>query len=154
MNRYTLIPSTIKYGSAPAIDQEIDVSLEGQEQELVEYDRSSTVSLAQVYDDERQKSTTFRPTFKVNYVYANTIIGTSFYIPFRDNLYYVSPEESKVTNIWKGYPQFYEFDFYRPPVNDQHIDYKSKSAYTYNWSYYLTYASENDSTLSPELKNL
>ena len=144
MNRYTLIPSTIKYGSAPAIDQEIDVSLEGQEQELVEYDRSSTVSLAQVYDDERQKSTTFRPTFKVNYVYANTIIGTSFYIPFRDNLYYVSPEESKVTNIWKGYPQFYEFDFYRPPVNDQHIDYKSKSAYTYNWDYYLTYPSEND----------
>lgn len=145
MNKYNLIPSTLKYGSAPATNQEIDLFLNEQQQELVEYDRSSTISLAQVYDDERQRSTTFRPTFKVSYIYANTITGISFYEPFRDNLYYVNPEESKITNIWKGYPQYYEFDFYRPPANDQHINYKSKSAYTYNWSYYLTYASENDS---------
>jgi hypothetical protein len=145
MNKYNLIPSTLKYGSAPATNQEIDLFLNEQQQELVEYDRSSTISLAQVYDDERQRSTTFRPTFKVSYIYANTITGISFYEPFRNNLYYVNPEESKITNIWKGYPQYYEFDFYRPPANDQHINYKSKSAYTYNWSYYLTYASENDS---------
>lgn len=144
MNKYSLIPSTLKYGSAPATNQEIDLFLDGQQQELVEYDRSSTISLAQVYDDERQRSTTFRTTFKVNYIFGNTITGISFYEPFRNNLYYVNPEESKVTNIWRGYPQYYEFDFYRPPVNDQHIDYKSKSAYTYNWDYYLTYPYEND----------
>lgn len=144
MNKYNLIPSTLKYSSAPATNQEIDLFLDGQQQELVEYDRTSTVSLAQVYDNERQRSTIFRPTFKTNYIYGNTITGISFYEPFRDNLYYVNPEESKVTNIWKGYPQYYEFDFYRPPVNDQHINYKSKSAYTYNWDYYLTYPHEND----------
>lgn len=144
MNKYNLIPSTLKYGSSPATDQEIDLFLDEQQQELVEYERSSTISLAQVYDDERQRSTIFRPTFKVNYIYANTITGISFYESFRNNLFYVNPEESKVTNIWNGFPQYYEFDFFRPPVNDQHIDYKSKSAYTYNWNYYLTYPFEND----------
>ena len=109
MNKYNLIPSTIKYSSAPANDQEIDIFLDEQQQELVEYDRSSTISLAQVYDDERQRATTFRPTFKVNYIYGNTITGITYYEPFRDNLYYVNPEESKVTNIWRGYPQYYEF---------------------------------------------
>ena len=144
MSNYTIIPSKLKYKSAPSVDQELSLSLEGQTQQITEYDRSQTISLAQVFDDERQSCNVFRPTFKVSYIYDNTYTGTTSYLPFQYNLYYVEPNVSAASGIWKGFPQFYEFDFYRPPVDDQHISsYKAKSAYTYNWTYYLSYAYQN-----------
>ena len=144
MNKYTIIPSNLRYKGAPSINEQLVISLEEKNQQLTEYDRSSTISLAQVYDDERQACTVFRPTFKVSYLYDNTYAGTSNYIPFQNNLYYVTPELSKQNGIWNGFPQYYEFDFLRPDVQDQHFNYKSKSAYTYNWTYYLTYAFNNN----------
>ena len=80
MNNYKIIPSRLKYQSAPSIDQEIPISLEEKSQSIIEYDRNSTVNLAQVYDDERQACLIFRPTFKVTYLYANTYTGTTIYI--------------------------------------------------------------------------
>ena len=155
MNKYTIIPSSQEYKSAPFVDQEISITLEQQSQQMVEYDRSQSISLAQVFDDERQGSSIFRPTFKVNYLYANTYTGTTEYVPFRNTLYYVEPEQSSVSGIWKGYPQYYEFDFYRPFIDDQHIEYKAKSAYTYNWTYYISYGHSNnyDKVLSYNLNN-
>jgi hypothetical protein len=144
MNKYTIVPSFLKYKGAPSVNQKISINLDEQRQEITEYDRSATVSLGQVYDDERQSCTIFRPTFKVTYLYDNTYTGTTGYLPFQNNLYYISPESSKQSGIWKGYPQYYEYDFYRPDVKDQHFQYKTKSAYTYNWSYYLTYPSDNN----------
>ena len=144
MNKYTIIPSSQQYKSAPFVDQEISLSLEQQSQEITEYDRSQSISLAQIYDNERQSCTIFRPTFKVNYLYANTYVGTTNYVPFLNRLYYVNAEQSTVNNIWKGFPQYYEFDFYRPDVTDQHIRYQAKSAYTYNWTYYVSYAYQNN----------
>jgi hypothetical protein len=144
VSNYTIIPSSQQYKSAPFIDQEISLSLEQQSQEITEYDRSQSISLAQIYDNERQSCTIFRPTFKVNYLYANTYVGTTNYVPFLNTLYYVNAEQSSVNNIWKGFPQYYEFDFYRPDVTDQHIRYQSKSAYTYNWTYYVSYAHQNN----------
>jgi hypothetical protein len=153
MNKYTIIPSGLQYKSAPLVDQEISISLEQQSQQITEYDRSQSISLAQIYDDERQSSTIFRPTFKVNYLYGNTYTGTTNYLPFMYRLYYVDPENSTLNNVWRGFPQYYEFDFYRPDVSDQHIRYQSKSAYTYNWTYYVSYAHQNnyDKQLSYEL---
>ena len=144
MNKFTLIPSAQQYKSAPANDQEISISLEEKQQELTEYDRSSTVSLADVYDSERQGCTIFRPTFKISYLYGNVITGTTEYLPFKNNLFYVGADASIQNNIWKGFPQYYEFDFFRPNISDQHLDYKAKSAYTYNWTYYVSYAFENN----------
>lgn len=144
MNKYTIIPSSIQYKSAPAVNQDIDFTLEQKQQQLVEYDRSATISLAEVYNNERQACTIYRPTFKVTYIYANTLTGTTTYPPFRDFLFYVNPDASILDNIWRGFPQYYEFDFYRPNIPDQHIDYKAISAYTYNWTYYISYAFEND----------
>ena len=51
--------------------------------------------------------------------------------PFQYNLYYTDPTSSKQSGIWRGFPQYYEFDFYRPNVGDNHFQYKAKSAYTY-----------------------
>ena len=86
MNKYTLIPSGLKYKGAPSVDEEISVTLEEQSQEITEFDRSATISLAQVYDDERQSCTIFRPTFKVTYLYDNAYTGSTNYIPFQNNL--------------------------------------------------------------------
>ena len=144
MSNYKIIPSRLSYQSAPSVDQEIPISLEQQSQLMIEYDRSSTISLAQVYDDERQACLIFRPTFKLTYLYANTYTGTTSYTPFQYNLYYTQPEVSMSSGTWKGLPQYYEFDFIRPNITDQHLDYKAKSAYTYNWTYYLSYGYEND----------
>ena len=145
MNKYTLIPSGMRYKGAPSLDEEISLTLQEQSQELTEYDRTSTLNLAQIYDDERQTSTIFRPTFKITYLYDNTYTGTTTYLPFEYNLYYSDPVSSKQSGVWRGFPQYYEFDFYRPNVGDNHFQYKAKSAYTYNWTYYITYPYENDS---------
>ena len=144
MNKFTIIPSNFLYKSAPFVDEKISISLDQTSQQIIEYDRSSTISLAQIYDDERQGTQIFRPTFKVTYLYGNTYFGTTDYLPFQYNLYYLNAEQSVVSGLWRGYPQYYEFDIYRPPVDDQHIDYKSKSAYTYNWNFYLSYAYNNN----------
>ena len=144
MNNYKIIPSNLEYQSAPSVDQEISISLEEKSQGITEYDRSSTISLAQVYDDERQVCLIFRPTFKVTYLYGNSYTGTTTYTPFQYNLFYTQPEVSKASGTWKGLPQYYEFDFFRPNITDQHVDYKAKSAYTYNWTYYLSYGYTNN----------
>jgi hypothetical protein len=144
MNNYTIIPSNLKYKGAPSVDEKVSISLDQTSHEITEYDRSATISLAQVYDDERQACTVFRPTFKVRYLYDNTYTGTTTFLPFQYNLYYVNPEQSFVSGTWKGFPQYYEFDFFRPIVDNQHFPYKSKSAYTYNWMYYLTYPHTNN----------
>ena len=86
MNNYTIIPNSLLYKGAPAVDQEISISLQAKEQELTEYDRSQTISLADVYDNERQSCTIFRPTFKINYLYDNTYTGTTNYLPFQYNI--------------------------------------------------------------------
>jgi len=144
VNKYTIIPSNFLYKSASFVDEKISISLDQTSQEITEYDRSQTLSLAQVYDDERQVTDVYRPTFKVTYLYDNTYSGTTDYLPFQYNLYYVNSIISMTSSIWRGFPQYYEFDILRPPVNDQHINYKSKSAYTYNWNFYLTYAYNNN----------
>jgi hypothetical protein len=144
LNNYKIIPSNLEYQSAPSVDQEISISLEEKSQGITEYDRSSTISLAQVYDDERQVCLIFRPTFKVTYLYGNTYTGTTTYTPFQYNLFYTQPEVSKASGTWRGLPQYYEFDFFRPNITDQHVDYKAKSAYTYNWTYYLSYGYTNN----------
>ncbi len=144
MNKYTIIPSNFLFKSASFVDEKISISLDQTSQEITEYDRSQTLSLAQVYDDERQVTDVYRPTFKVTYLYDNTYSGTTDYLPFQYNLYYVNSISSMTSSIWRGFPQYYEFDILRPPVDDQHINYKSKSAYTYNWNCYLTYAHNNN----------
>lgn len=144
MNRYTIIPSDQAFKLAPSVDQEINVDLEQKTKQITEFERTNTVDLAQVYDNERQACSIFRPTFKVNFIYSNSYAGTTKYLPFLNNLYYVDPEVSIFNGIWRGYPQYYEFDFYRPRLENENFSYKPQSAFTYNWTYYFSYASEND----------
>lgn len=144
MNSFTIIPARLNYKSAPILDSQVTIDLDQTQKELIQFVRNTSISLAQLYDDERQESEIYRPTFKVDYIYDNTYTGTTDYLPFQYNLFLVDAAQSKLSGIWKGFPQYYEFDFFRPPVNDNHISYVPQSAYTYNWTYYITYAAEND----------
>ena len=150
MNSFEIIPSRLSFKSAPIVDQQVSIDLLQTQKELTQYVRNNALSLAQLYQDERQASFRFRPTFKIQYLYDNTLTGTTGYNPFKNNLYYVEPVQSRLSGIWKGFPQNYEFDFFRTRIDDGHFDYQASSAYTYNWTYYLTYSAENDYTIPME----
>jgi glucose-inhibited division protein A len=80
-------PLLVERGSA-TVNQQVSVSVDSKTNEITEYDRIASVNLATLFDDERQASTTFRPTFKVAPLYENAYTGTTEYIPFLNNLYY------------------------------------------------------------------
>lgn len=151
MNNFTIIPSRLNYKSSPLVDLQVNLQLEEGQKELIQWVRNSNINLAQLYDDERQTNFVFRPTFKVGYIYDNTYTGTTTYLPFQYNLFYVEAAQSKLSNIWKGFPQYFEFDFFRPRLDDGHFVYKPQSAYTYNWTYYITQAFQNDYTKEMEV---
>ena len=159
-----VILGSLRYKSAPNTNFFFQVPLTQNTKEIVEYDRSIDINLEQIYDDERQKSDTFRPTAKFSLLFKNSYSGQTNYPPFENYLYYVnaeaaaalqcSPPNTPQSVIWSGFPQYYEFDFIRndykvsgytiPP--NQHINFISKSANSYNWTFYLSYAFENDFT--------
>lgn len=111
---------------------------------MTEYERTNTVNLAQLYDNERQACSIFRPTIKLNFLYDNTYTGTTSYPPLKNNLYYVNATDSVFNNKWVGFPQHYNFDIFRNFADDGGFTYQAQSAYTYNWSVYFSYAYEND----------
>jgi hypothetical protein len=163
-----IIESTQRYKGAPRQDQQMSIPLSQTQKELVEFDRSVDLNLATVFDDERQQSFTFRPVAKFMMVFENAYTGSTTYPPFRDNLYYTNAVQNAISyyptgNVpppgsmnsqipWDGFPQYPEFDFIRTDNDivgytigpNKHIDFKSVSATTYNWSHYLSYAFEND----------
>lgn len=160
MNQIQILLNTAKYKSAPDSDSLVGFSLYETSKEIIEFDRSIDINLQQVFDQERQNSTTFRPTAKFTLLFLNSYSGYTTYTPLNNNLYYVNEEISKAavcgwnTNnvYWSGFPQYNEFDFIRtdydlsgytkPPNN--HINFVQKSATTYNWNFFLSYPFEND----------
>ena len=149
------------------VDGAINVPLQQSTKLINEYDRTINVNLEDLFDQERQESTIFRPVCKYSLVFDNAITGSTTYVPFRNNLYYTNEIQNTITafpngNIgqsalptpWDGFPQYFEFDFIRtdrgvvgytaPPSN--HINFKPLSASTYNWTHYISYPFENDYT--------
>ena len=174
-----IIESTQRYKSAPLSDQFINIPVQQSMKEMVEFDRSVDLSLIEVFDQERQDSTIFRPVTKFTILFENALTGSTVYRPFRDNLYYtneltnssayyptgnvpsVPPQPTNQTVAWDGFPQYPEFDFIRtdndvvgytkPPNN--HVNFKNVSATTYNWSHYISYAYDNDENKKLYLKD-
>lgn len=152
----TIVPKNLRSKFAPKLDQDIILSLDQSQQVFVETDRSATVNLAQVYDDERQRSTLFRPTFKLQFVFENRYYGVSQYDAFENQFYYIN-ETDAIANCkadWTGYPQYHEFTFIRDDYNVSgytvdsgttraHVLFETQSASSYNWSIYLSYPHKN-----------
>jgi hypothetical protein len=154
-----------RYKGAIDIDSFVNLPLDQSTKLINEYDRSINVNLEDLFDEERQQNTIFRPVCKYTIIFDNALTGSTTYVPFRDNLSYTNELQNTITafpngNIgqtalqtpWQGFPQYFEFDFIRtdndvigytiPPNN--HIDFKPISASTYNWTHHLSYPFEND----------
>jgi hypothetical protein len=131
--------------------------MEQTQKELVEFDRSVDLNLQQVFLDEREQSNIFRPVTKFTFIFKNQYDGLTNYPPFRNNLYYSNAINNAILASsnplisWQGFPQYFEFDFIRndnnnvgytqPPNN--HLTFVNKSASTYNWTHYMSYAYDN-----------
>lgn len=132
-----------RFAGSSNTDMQINVDLQSQKKNIIEGDRSIIVNLEERFDKERQESTKFRIAGKITNIFNNTISGETSYVPFRNSLFYIDALNTVENGgLWKGYPQYDEFTFYRTRGIDGHIPFVNKSATSYNWSVYVTYASD------------
>lgn len=158
-NETRIILGSLRYKSASNTSYSVKIPFEQSNFNYIEYDRNTNVDLAQVFDNERQLSTTFRPASKITFLFKNSFTGETSYTPFKNNLYlvnqtYYRDQQLSGGTIWGGFPTYNEFDLIRtdysvtgytqPPNN--HIQFVSKSASTYNWNYFISYAFSADTT--------
>lgn len=141
---FLVVKPDLRYKSAPNSDINLTTELTQSQSEVIDYDRTVSLNLVNVFDGERQKSNSFRPTIKISYIYENNLIGFTDYNVFRDSLYYLNPEKSLVNGIWSGLPEYQEFEFIRTDVNNKQLPFVAKSASSYNWSIVMTYPYENN----------
>jgi hypothetical protein len=178
---FKIILPTERFAQAPNTDTSININLDQNTKELVEYDRSVDLSLNTVFDEEREASNLFRPVTKFQVVFSNAYTGSTRYSPYRDNLYYTNavantssafpngnllapPPYPNQNTPWDGFPQYQEFDFIRTDMGvpyytanpQRHLSFRPVSASTYNWTHYLTYPFENvyNKTLRADEPNL
>ena len=157
-----IVLGSLRYKSAPDTTIGLKVPLIQTFKENIEFDRSINIELQQVFNDERQKSTIFRPTGKFELLFSNSYTGSTNYVPLENNLYYVNADLAAFTQCqigttiaWSGLPQYNEFDFIRNDYNVSgyttpnsigafHRLFIPKSASSYNWNFFMSYAFEND----------
>ena len=173
MDDIRIVLGSLRYKTSANTDLSIPTPLVQNSKNIQEFDRSIDVNLVQLFDDERQKSTTFRPTCKFQLLYNNSYTGTTNYVPLENNLYYINETQSTLSQCdvnpnnvyWQGFLQYHEFDFIRsdysvsgytqPPNN--HINFISKSASTYNWNFFISYPYKNINKIlqvyNPNLNN-
>jgi hypothetical protein len=151
MSDIRIIKGDLRYKSAPDVDSTIDINLDQLQKEQTEFDRNIIIDLAVLFDKERQASSLIRPSFKLTFITENSYFGRTSYKQFKDNLYYIDNSVSVVSGIWSGFPQYNEFDLIRTDYDipgyttspGEHILFSKKSAFTYNWNFFLSYAHKN-----------
>ena len=153
-----IVLGSLRYKTATNTNLSIPAPLVQTAKTLQEFDRSIDINLAQLFQDEREKSTVFRPVCKFMLVFDNAYSGNCPYTPLENTLYYVNSAENVVNQCktspdnvpWDGYPQYNEFDFVRNDYNVSgyttpdsngmvHVNFVSKSASTYNWNHFISY---------------
>jgi hypothetical protein len=165
LGKIEFVKGSLRYKQAPEKSIQLSIPLGGKLKELDEYNRTVSINLAQVYDDERQKSTLFLPSCKFQLIFSNALSGVSQtpdnpYGPFNNNLYYINAEQYKKLQVqnndavipWGGLPQYNEFNFIRTDLNvdgytsglSKHINGQAQLASYYNWFFYITYAAESN----------
>ena len=133
-----------KFAGAVNQDLGIKINLEKTQKNLIENNVSDILNLEERFDVERQRSTKFRIAGKITNIFNNTISGQTSYTPFRNYLYYTNSEDAIGSNApWGGYPQYEEFSFLRTKGIPGHIPFSPKSATSYNWMCYVSYASDS-----------
>lgn len=143
MDKLKNIPGELRFKGNNTDDMLLNISLDGKSRGLIQGNQNKVINLQEQYELERNHSTIFRISTKFQTLYDNVYVGSTSYSPFKNNLYYHNPEVSIENGFWSGYPQYHEFEFFRNDINNTHIDFKTKSAYTYNWNFYFTYSYKN-----------
>lgn len=150
-NEIRIVRGEDRFAGSSNTDIQINVDLQGNNRNYVEGDRVKILNIEQRFDEERQKSTKFRIAGKITNIFDNTITGSTDYVPFRNSLYYTNAITAVLNSNtnpglvhWSGYPQYDEFTFYRTRGIEGHVEFVSKSATTYNWTTYVSYASRNN----------
>jgi hypothetical protein len=118
----------------------IQLPLDNSKRDIVDNQRSTVVDLQDISAQERNESSEFRLSGKIVNIFDNSISGKTTYVPFRNNLYYVNPQNSVLNGVWQGFPQYDEFNFIREKGVEGHLQLINKSATTYNWGVYTSYA--------------
>jgi hypothetical protein len=156
----SFLKGSLRYKQSTEKDIQLQIPLSGRMKELDEYQRQISINLAEVYNNERQKSTLFLPSCKFQLLFSNAYTGVTStlnnpYPPINNNLYYVNSEATKQLQIiapntiqWPGFPQYNEFSFIRNDYNvegytsgnDPHVEFRKEMATKYNWNFYLTYS--------------
>ena len=160
VNEIRVILGSLRYKSAPDTSFMLNVPFVQTTKESVQFERNLNIDLEQVFFDERQASTTFRPTAKFNLLFYNSYSGTSNYTPFENSMYYINENAAAISQCssnaqqisWSGFPQYNEFNFIRTDFNEvgytqppnNHLTFVPKSASSYNWNFFVSYAYEND----------
>jgi hypothetical protein len=153
-----IVLGSLRYKTATNTNLSIPTPLVQTAKTLQEFDRSIDINLAQLFHDEREKSTVFRPVCKFDLIFDNAYSGTCNYPPLENNLYYTNALSNAIQQCdttadktyWEGYPQYNEFDFIRSDYNISgyttpdsngmvHVNFVSKSASTYNWNHFVSY---------------
>jgi hypothetical protein len=148
----------LRYKTATNTNLSIPTPLVQTSKTLQEFDRSIDINLAQLFRDEREKSTVFRPVCKFALLFDNAYSGKCSYTPLENTLYYTNSTTNTVNQCqtspddvpWEGYPQYNEFDFIRSDYNTSgyttpdsngmvHVNFVTKNASTYNWNHFISY---------------
>jgi hypothetical protein len=122
------------------------------QREFIEGDRTILVDQQTTFDNERQSSGKFRIAGKITNIINNDVSGKTNYSPYKLNLYYTNPLQNAISSLnnsslaWEGYPQYDEFTISRNQGIPNHIPFVNKSASTYNWSFYISYAFSSTTT--------
>jgi hypothetical protein len=142
-NDIRIVLGSKRFAGSTDKDVSLQVPLIGTRRTMVEGDRSIVVDAEERFNLERQGSSSFRISGKLTNIFNNSITGKTTYTPYVNNLYYTNPVANALSlpnSPWEGYPQFDEFSAFRTTGITGHINYVPKSANTYNWAYYVSYA--------------
>ena len=97
-----IVLGSLRYKASPNTVLSVNVDLNQNEKELIEFDRNVDLSLQQVFSDERQTSTIFRPVTKYSVIFKNTYTGSTNYAPFKNNLYYTNAIANTISTFPNG----------------------------------------------------
>jgi hypothetical protein len=139
-NEIRIVLGNKRYAGSSNKPLSVPINLYNEKRDIIENERSNVLSLRDVFDQERNESSKFRISGKITNIFDNSLSGKTNYGPFKNSLFYVGPQDSLNDSIWKGYPQFDEFTFIRQTGVDGHVKLVNKSATTYNWGVYTSYA--------------
>jgi len=176
LGKITFLKGSERFKGANDQNIGLQIPLSNTIKELEEFQRNISISLEDVYNNERQESKNFIPMAKFSLIFSNSYYGLvqppiNPYPQFNNNLYYVNQltykqielQNPNDTIAWAGQPQYHEFAFIRTDYNvtgytigpNLHYVPSPKDASKLNWSFYVSYcfSSSTSTTMNYDINN-